>query len=220
MPAVPVPRAESDDDRDPVAATRASYDRVAGDYAARTAQVSAPLAAWRSGFCDLLPAAALIADLGCGPGRDLAVFSHAGMAAVGLDLSEQMLRLARAAGGRTAAGDIRRPPLKPAAFHGLWSNAALLHVPRREVASTLRAWRSLLRDGGVLGLSTSLGGREGWEAAPYRDDYPPSVALRRWFVHHDRDDLLTLIEQAGFALLAVQQEQRRMSWLQVKAIAT
>ncbi len=91
---------------DPVAATRASYDRVAGDYAARTAQVSAPLAAWRSGFCDLLPAAALIADLGCGPGRDLAVFSHAGMVAVGVDASEQMLRLARAAGGRTAAGDI------------------------------------------------------------------------------------------------------------------
>lgn len=220
MPAVPVPRVESGDDRDPAAATRTSYNRIARDYVVRTAEVSDELAAWRSGFLDLLPAAALIADLGCGPGRDLAVFTHAGMAAVGIDLSEQMLRLAQAAGGRTAAGDIRRPPLKPAAFHGLWSNAALLHVPRPEVASTLRAWRSLLRNGGVLSLSTSLGDSEGWEAAPYRGDYPPSVPLRRWFVHHDRDDLLNIIEQAGFALLAVQEEQRRMTWLQVRAVAT
>jgi SAM-dependent methyltransferase len=144
-----VPLADNSAERDPAAATRASYDRIAGDYAARTAEVSAQLAAWRSGFLDLLPAAALIADLGCGPGRDLAVFSRAGMAAVGLDLSEQMLRLAQAAGGRTTAGDLRRPPLKPAVFDGLWSNAALLHVPRPEVAGTLRAWRSLLRDGGA-----------------------------------------------------------------------
>ncbi|MEX5633287.1 class I SAM-dependent methyltransferase [Parafrankia sp. FMc2] len=219
MAAVPVPGVTSGDDCDPATATRTSYDRIASDYAVRTAELSDQLAAWRSGFLALLPAAGLIADLGCEPGRDLAVFTHAGRAAVGIDLSEQMLRLAQAAGGRTAAGDIRRPPLKPAAFHGLWSNATLLHVPRPEVAGTLRAWRSLLRDGGVLSLSTSLGGSEGWEAAPYRDDYPPSVPLRRWFVHHDHDDPLDLIAQAGFALLAVQEEQRRMTWLQVRAVA-
>ncbi|OHV40252.1 hypothetical protein CC117_13850 [Parafrankia colletiae] len=161
----------------------------------------------------------MVADLGCGPGRDLAVFTHAGVAAVGVDLSEQMLRLAQAAGGRTVTGDIRRPPLRPAVFHGLWSSAALLHVPRPEVAGTLRAWRSLLRDGGVLSLSTSLGDREGWEAAPCRSDYPPSVPLRRWFVHHDRDELLNLIAQAGFALRTVQKEPRRMTWLQVRAVA-
>jgi SAM-dependent methyltransferase len=159
-----------------------------------------------------------VADLGCGPGHDLALLRARGFDAVGVDLSSGMLALAREQ-GPVVQGDLRRPPLQDGAFDGVWSSAALLHVPMPDVASTLAAWHRLLRPGGRLGLCTSLGGEQGWELVPYATPKPVPLELSRWYVHHDRGHLLTLLSEAGFLVEQADSYQGKRSWLQVHATA-
>jgi SAM-dependent methyltransferase len=139
----------------------------------------------------------------------------------GFDRSREMVRRAASAGVPVAYGDLRALPVRDGALDGLWSSAALLHVPRPEVPATLRGWRRVLRAGGVLGLSTSLGGDEGWEVVPYDvSAQPMSGDVRRWFVHHDADERLGLIGAAGFRVKSATEGVSSRRWLMVLATAT
>ena len=162
-----------------------------------------------------------VADLGCGPARDLAAFLAAGLECVGVDLSDGMLAVARRSGLPVVRGDLRRPPLAPGSLGTVYSCAALLHVPREDVPGTLRGWRRLLRPGGALHLSTSLGGGEGWEVVPYAPDRGPRGGqhLQRWFVHHELDPLVAAVREAGFDVEEATTRTSHRAWARVTARA-
>jgi SAM-dependent methyltransferase len=202
---------------DPVEQTRATYDRVAEDYDRRTAGPGPEFVAFRSAFAAIVEGT--VADLGCGPGRDVAALREEGVTAIGVDLSTGMLARASRAGLPVVRGDLRRPPMRPGSLGGIWSSAALLHVPRPDVPSTLAGWHALLRPGGHLGLSTSLGGDEGWELAPYEGDGPGGGELHRWFVHHDEDQLLAMLTTAGFTVRSHAQRTSHRRWTMIRATA-
>lgn len=205
---------------DPVAETIRSYELVAADYARRNAVATERHQAHQASFLSLVGPGARVADAGCGPGRDAAWFRSCGVRVVGVDRSREMLRRAVAAGVPVAYGDLRALPFASSSLDGLWSSAALLHVPRAEVPATLRGWRRVLGDGGVLGLSTSLGGDEGWEVVPYDvAAQPASRDVRRWFVHHDADSLLGLVSDAGFRVESATEGVASRRWLMVLATA-
>jgi SAM-dependent methyltransferase len=193
---------------DPVSHTTATYDRIARDFDARSTRSDGFLA-FRQRFAEA--ARGLVADLGCGPGHDAAWFQEQGLPIVGVDRSIEMTRLAAARGVPTVQGDLRRPPLAPDSLAGLWSSAALLHVPAEETEPTLRAWSAALRPGGVLGLSTSAGDGEGWEPVPY------DTEVFRWFVHRHPDTLLAALESAGFEVLEQEMSTWNRTWLSVLA---
>ena len=80
--------------------TRAAYDAVAVEYAERfRSELEArPLErAMLAAFAELVrgAGAGAVADLGCGPGRVTAYLHSLGLAAYGVDLSPQMIALAR-----------------------------------------------------------------------------------------------------------------------------
>jgi SAM-dependent methyltransferase len=199
--------------------TAATYDRIVDDYEARATQIAPEFAAFRTDFASHVSAGGLVLDLGCGPGRDAAYFRDRGFRVAGIDASSGMAARARRNGVAVAVGDHRHPPLLAGTADGVWSSASLLHVPRPEVPPTLLAWGRLLRPGGVLGLSTSLGDSEGWEDVPYATDETDGLERRRWFVHHHRGELLRLIESAGFKILSVEERTSHRRWLQVLAEA-
>lgn len=199
-----------------MAATQATYDEIAPAYDEQNRIASDEFAAFRATFCR--DVAGRVADLGCGPGRDLAALTAAGVDVVGVDRSTGMLALARGR-GRVVRGDLRRPPLRAGSLGGVWSSAALLHVPRDEVLDTLLAWRALLAPGGLLGLSTSLGDDEGWERVPYASPSPVGGPLHRWFVHHDEEALLEQLARAGFTVTWSARRTSHRDWLMVLATA-
>jgi SAM-dependent methyltransferase len=204
---------------DVVASTRDTYDRVAVDYDRRTREPDAAFAAFRTAFAAATASDEPVVDLGCGPGRDVAALRLEGVRAFGVDLSSGMLALAHGRGVPVVRGDLRRPPLRPGSVGAVWSSAALLHVPRAEVPATLRTWHGLLRPGGRLGLSTSLGGDEGWEVVPYAGEGPAGGELHRWFVHHDEAGLVAQLGEAGFTVVQAERRQSNRSWLMVQAVA-
>ena len=198
--------------------TASAYDEIVDDFVRRNSVVTEDFAEYRDAFVDEVRSGGRIADLGCGPGRDAAHFHAAGLRVAGVDASRQMLRRARADGVPVVRADIRSVPLREQSLDGIWSAASLLHVPREDVPPTLRAWWRLLRPAGVLGLSTSLGVDEGWESCPYEPkNQATSASLRRWFVHHDDDALLALLDAAGFDVISARERVSHRRWLQVIA---
>jgi SAM-dependent methyltransferase len=116
-----------------------------------------------------VPAHGLVVDLGCGPGREVEQLAARGLAAVGVDLSAGMLRLAaRRAPGRVVGGDLRALPLRDGTCDGVWSSYALLHLSDADLAVALGEVRRVLRPGGtaVLVLASQRGGCEQVAYAP------------------------------------------------------
>lgn len=110
-----------------------------------------------------------ILDLGCGPGRDLAAFTALGHAPVGLDGSARFCEMARAHSGcEVLHQDMLALALPASAFHGVFANASLFHVPTQELPRVLRELWHALHPRGVLFASNPRGDdREGWNGARY-----------------------------------------------------
>lgn len=201
-------------------ATAKAYDQIVDEFVRRTSDINADLVEFRSNFASGVARHGRVVDAGCGPGRDATYFEEVGLRVVGLDASAGMARHAHRAGLRVVLADMRQMPLRPASLDGIWSTASLLHVPRSEVPATLRSWRSSLRDDGVLGLSTSLGADEGWEACPYDPTKQRDPGdLRRWFVHHDEGALTSTLADASFEILDSRERVSNRRWLQILARA-
>ena len=117
-------------------------------------------------------------DLGCGPGRDLAAFRALGHEAVGLEGCARFVEMARSATGcEVLHQDFLALDLASARFHGVFANASLFHVPRRELPRVLGELRIALAPRGVLFASNPRGrDEEGWHG----DRYGAYYTLETW----------------------------------------
>lgn len=128
-----------------------TFDEAA-DHGLRDPDVRA---AWRSLLLGVLPAAGHVADLGCGTGTLSLLLAEEGFSVDGVDLSPEMVRLARAkAGDRRGVafveGDAAAPPLAPGEYDVVLCRHVLWAMP--DPAEALRRWIDLLRPGGSLVL--------------------------------------------------------------------
>ena len=110
-----------------------------------------------------------ILDLGCGPGRDLKAFAGLGHVAVGLEGAARFAEMARAYSGcEVWQQDFFKLSLPAGRFDGVFANAALFHVPSRELPRVLLELRATLRPRGVLFSSNPRGNNEeGWDRGRY-----------------------------------------------------
>ena len=131
-----------------------------------------------------------ILDLGCGPGRDLKAFAARGHVAVGLEGSARFAAMARAHSGcEVWEQDFLRLDLPRARFDGVFANAALFHVPSRELPRVLRELHAALKPGGVLFSSNPHGtNEEGWNRG-------------RYGAYHDLETWRRYLSGAGFTEL-------------------
>jgi SAM-dependent methyltransferase len=130
-----------------------SYDRLAARYAQWADRVTPPL---REHYAEVLsarlPPGARVLELGCGPGVPVARMLSRRFAVVGVDISQQMVRLARLNASRAVflQADMASVAFRPAAFDGVVAFYSLIHVPRVHHAGLLARVRRWLRPGGVL----------------------------------------------------------------------
>jgi SAM-dependent methyltransferase len=132
-----------------------------------------------------------ILDLGCGPGRDLKTFADLGHAAVGLEGAAPFADMARAHSGCDVwQQDFLALDLPAEHFDGVFANAALFHVPKRELPRVLRELYAALKPRGVLFSSNPRGNDdEGWHQG-------------RYGVYHSLEGWRGYLSAAGFAEIA------------------
>ena len=132
-----------------------------------------------------------ILDFGCGPGRDLKAFKELGHEAVGLEGSARFAAMAREYSGcEVLEQDFLALDLPPARFDGVFANAALFHVPSRELPRVLGELHATLKPGGVLFSSNPRGdNEEGWNRG-------------RYGAYHDLETWRRYLTAAGFTELS------------------
>ncbi len=110
-----------------------------------------------------------ILDFGCGPGRDLKVFTAMGHMATGLDGSERFAEMARADSDcEVLHQNFLELDLPAGRFDGIFANAVLFHVPTQALPDVLRKLHASLKPGGVLFSSNPRGeNQEGWNGPRY-----------------------------------------------------
>lgn len=132
------------------------YEKEATGYAAATAVHSMKEPMDR--FTKFLPSKALVLDLGCGGGRDLANFSRRGFSAIGLDASSELVKIAgRTSGCPVVVGDLLQLPFAGGTFDAVWASASLLHVRRSEIDRALDIVNDILVTGGLFFCSLKVG---------------------------------------------------------------
>lgn len=138
-------------------ATRASYDSVAADYSGRYDNEldAKPLdRAMLAAFAELVRTAGggPVADIGCGTGRVTAILDGMGLSAFGIDLSPQMVAVARRLRPalRFDVGSMLGLELPDDALGGILAWYSTIHIPEEQVLEVFAEFYRVLAPGGYL----------------------------------------------------------------------
>ena len=121
-------------------------------------------------FLELLPKKAKILDIGCGPGSFTKYFLAKGYSTEGADLSKEMIKIARqkVPQGIFKIMDLRKLGYSNESFDGLFAAYSLIHIPEKEIISTLKEFSRVLKQGGILFLAVQEGKGEKFVEEPLK----------------------------------------------------
>ncbi len=156
---------------DEIQTTIESYDRIAREYCKHTLRDEFRRVEER--FLDRFMAfigreGPLVADVGCGDGRDSGYLIGRGARVLLVDLSRAMLA---AAAEQVPAGvhlneDVRNLSLLDGYLDGAWASGILYHLPKRELPAALAEIHRVIGPGGVFSFNFKTGEGEGMEENP------------------------------------------------------
>lgn len=182
-----------------LASTRATYDRVAEEYAARIAGELAgkPIdRALLACFVEQVGGLGLIADIGCGPGHVAAYMHELGAQVVGIDLSPKMVAIAqqRSPDISFEQGSMLALAQPDASWGGIVALYSLIHLPQDERPRALAEFHRVLRPGGLLLLAFHMGD----EQRHLDEWWGQEVSLDIWFLQPH--EIESLLRDAGFTV--------------------
>lgn len=180
---------------DYVKKTVAVYDKIANQYAKKLDDY-APRPEQQK-FVSLLPPKAHVLDVGCGPGRDSDYFISLGLKVTGIDLSENLLSIARkrVPKGIFIKQDLRNLDFPSQSFDGIWACASLHHLRKDEVPMVLKKIFQILKSNGIIFILV----KEGKGEADIVESL--SSGLSRHFVYFSLEELNTFLEEVGFSII-------------------
>ncbi|HEY7970629.1 MAG TPA: class I SAM-dependent methyltransferase [Candidatus Limnocylindrales bacterium] len=181
---------------DPVSIVAAGYDRIADRYLEWSALRPSPARRSALGLADeLIPAGAVVLELGCGAGIPMTARLAAGRRLTGIDLSIGQIDRARrnVPDATFEVADMTTWQAASASLDAVVAFYSLTHVPRDRQAELFAHVRAWLRPGGVfiasLGVEDDPGGvEEDWLGVPM------------YFSHFSARVNRRLLVEAGFVV--------------------
>ncbi len=180
---------------DPKETVRAGYGAIAESYTAGRAEASADVQL----LDDLvfrIPRGGRVLDAGCGGGKPVGRSLSSAFRVVGLDVARAQLRLfqSHVPSGDAVLGDMARLPFDDAAFDGIASLYAIIHVPREEHRGLLGEFRRVLRPSGVALLCMG--------EVDLPADISEYMGTRMYWSHFDAETNRRMLAGAGFRILS------------------
>ena len=155
-------------------------------------------------FVHRLSGGSNVLDAGCGAGYASRFLVRRGFEVTGIDISKQMLTLAKAKvpGATFLKMDMRKMHLPRGSFDGVVCLYAIIHIPRRSHQRILNRFNSLLRRGGILLILT------GWDDyVGVEEDYLVR-GTRMYWSYFDRETNLRMIKQANFEVIWAKEDRK------------
>jgi len=181
-----------------LSSTRAAYDVVARDYAEhfRAELASKPLdRALFAGFAELVRDAGVgaVLDVGCGPGRLTDYLHRLGLMVFGVDLSSEMVAVARRTypNIRFDVGSMLALDLPDGTLGGVVANYSIIHVPCEQLPEVFAEFYRVLASGGYVLLVFQVGD----ERLQLTEAFGHPIALN--FYRRPPDRVAKLLRQAG-----------------------
>lgn len=177
--------------------TQSSYDAVAPEYAEKFKDEMDDKPFDRRALDRLareVGQLGLICDLGCGPGQLARYLHRRGVAALGVDLSPQMVAEARRLNPDIEfhQADMLALPDPDDSWGGIAAFYCIIHVPRHQIVAALREMKRVLKPGGLLLISFHVGEEikhlDEWWEKPVNLDF-------QFFLP---DEMEGWLEEAGF----------------------
>lgn len=146
-----------------------------------------------------------VLDAGCAAGRDSRILQDSGLEVTGIDLSSELIRIARQNNPDISfvEGSFLDLPFQAETFDGVWAHASLLHLESIEqVQQALQEFHRVLSTDGILHIMVKQ--QKGTEkTSVVSDALSGHLRFFRWFV---KDEIELLVTEAGFQLITLQDE--------------
>lgn len=176
-----------------------SYDAVAAEYAR---QIAGELAhkPWDRALLDRFAGSVrpggVVADVGCGPGHVGRYVFERGVRVVGVDVSAQMIELARDLNPSMEfiRADMRVIDVPDQSWAGIVAFYSLIHIARNEMVATLRELKRVLEPGAPLLLAFHIG-----EQTIHLDEWWERDVSVDFFFYRP-DEMRGWLEEAGFGI--------------------
>ena len=134
------------------------YDKIADSYAGAFSNPSEYI----DEFLSLIPKNGKILDVGCGTGVDAGYMQSKGFEVIGIDLSKEMLKLAKERFPQIdfKLADIRKLEFTSNSFNGILASCSLIHIPKDDVRQTLKKFHEILKNNGIIYIALQGGKSE------------------------------------------------------------
>ena len=131
-------------------------------------------------------------DAGCGHGRDSKFFSEKGLKVTGIDISQELIEIAREkSDAEFKVMDFRDLGFSKESFDSIWASASIFFVPPEDMQKAVEKFSRVLRPGGRLFVSYKLGSgkfvKEKWRSK-----------VEEW--HISREEGREILESSGFKI--------------------
>jgi len=167
---------------------------------------------FRTKFIELISGKKIL-DVGCGIGRDMREFNKKGFRTFGIDVSSEMLKIARQENpkGFLYNMDMSNMTFTDGEFDGVWCCSSLYHVHKREVPAIFKKFYDFLKKDGLLFLTVKKGEGEGYMP---RDLF---YGREKFYALYSPEELIDLLNAAGFAFVSCEIEIKDQIWINVFA---
>lgn len=186
--------------------TISSYNKTAEEYYKLVSKFE--LLPEVAAFVNLVKNKGTILDLGCGPGHHSKYFSNIGFKVTGVDLSEEMIEIAKRVSPNSdfQIMDILELNSNKDSFDGIWASASLLHIPKNRIKSVLIKLNEILTNQGILYISLKEGkGSELFSDIRYG-------GVDKFYVYYQLDEIQNILKDVGFNILEIKLKDKRTSY--------
>lgn len=168
-------------------------------------------------FVSFLKQGDLVLDVGCGGGVKSKFLYDRGLEVVGIDFSEKLIEIARKEnqGIEFIVMDMYDTGKLPYVFDGVFAQASLLHIPKKDLHLIIRTITSHVKNDGVIYIAVK-GILPGGPSEEIKKENNYGYPYERFFSYYSMDELVDALEVEG--LQVVYQDTKktgRSEWLQI-----
>lgn len=168
-------------------------------------------------FISLLKKGDLVLDVGCGAGFKSKYLMDKGLKVVGIDFSEKMIEIAKreVPEGKFLLLDLGDADKLSYTFDGIFMQAVLLHVPKKEASNKLEKLVKKLKKGGYFYIAVKEKQPHGIEEEKRKEnDY--GYEYERFFSYYTVDEMELYLKKLGFEIVFAEvKSSGKTNWLQV-----